>query len=162
MTVNTAHVASLKKKEAFLAAYRENGNITLSAEQIGIARRTHYDWLASDPDYAAAFADAENHAIDRLEQEARRRAVEGTEKPVYQGGKRVGAVREYSDTLLIFLLKGARPEKYRERISTELTGKGGGPLQIADVTAIPDDELAKMALALAGGDDDEEAGGTDD
>jgi len=24
-------------------------------------------------------------------------------------------VREYSDTLLIFLLKGLRPEKYRER-----------------------------------------------
>jgi hypothetical protein len=27
----------------------------------------------------------------------------------------VGVIREYSDTLLIFLLKGLRPAKYRER-----------------------------------------------
>lgn len=56
-----------------------------------------------------------------MEQEAFRRAVEGTEKPVFgsmgfrMGSGEIGRVREYSDTLLIFLLKGARPEKYRER-----------------------------------------------
>jgi len=37
-------------------------------------------------------------------------------KPVYHGGKRVGFIREYSDVLLIFLLKGLRPAKYRERV----------------------------------------------
>jgi hypothetical protein len=49
----------------------------------------------------------------RLEDEAVRRAYEGVERPVFQGGKQVGVVREYSDTLLIFLLKALRPEKYR-------------------------------------------------
>jgi hypothetical protein len=66
---------------------------------------------------------------DQLEQEARRRAHDGVRKPVYQGGKRVGYIQEYSDTLLIFLLKGLRPEKYRERF--EHSGAGGGPLQLS-------------------------------
>ncbi len=39
----------------------------------------------------------------------------GVLRPVFQGGKHVGDIREYSDTLLQFLLKGERPEKFRER-----------------------------------------------
>lgn len=62
---------------------------------------------------------------DRLEREAMRRAHEGVRKPVYQGGKRVGFIQEYCDTLLIFLLKGLRPEKYREWFEHAGTGKGG-------------------------------------
>ena len=51
-------------------------------------------------------------AADILEDEVDRRAVEGVEKPVgWHKGKPGGYVREYSDTLLIFLLKGDRPEK---------------------------------------------------
>jgi hypothetical protein len=41
--------------------------------------------------------------------EAWRRAVKGCRKPVYQGGQLVGYVREFSDLLLIFLIKAARP-----------------------------------------------------
>ncbi len=57
-----------------------------------------------------------------LEAEARRRAVEGVRKPVYCRGEIVGTVKEYSDTLLIFLMKGARPEKYRDNVRVERTG----------------------------------------
>lgn len=103
------------KKRAFLAAFAETGNVTRAAEIVGCARTRHYEWLKDDPDYAADFASVEGHAADRLEQEARRRAVQGVAKPVFYKGDVVGAVQEYSDTLLIFLLKGARPEKYAER-----------------------------------------------
>ena len=34
-------------------------------------------------------------------------------------GQAGGTVREYSDTLLIFLLKGMKPEKYRERYQVD-------------------------------------------
>ncbi len=118
------------KKRAFLAAMGECGNVSQACELAGIHRSTHYDWLENDPEYAEAFAHAEDHAAERLEQEARRRAVEGVEKPVYQGGRQVGVVREYSDTLLIFLLKGAKPEKYQERSRTEIAGANGEPLTI--------------------------------
>ena len=49
-----------------------------------------------------------------MELEARRRAVKGTDKPVFQRGEQVGTIREYSDTLLMFLLKANKPEKFRD------------------------------------------------
>lgn len=100
-----------------LAALAETGNVSKAAEAAGIDRGTHYKWASADPEYKAACVDAMESAADKLEEEARRRAHDGVDEPVYQGGKKVGTVRKYSDTLLIFLLKGARPEKYRERSS---------------------------------------------
>lgn len=116
-----------RKKRAFLVAFAQCGNVAQAAELAGIHRTTHYDWLGSDPQYAAAFVEAEDEAADRLEQEARRRAVEGVrrEKSYYYKGERVGVDVEtdYSDTLLIFLLKGLRPEKYRDNVKQEHAGE---------------------------------------
>ena len=38
----------------------------------------------------------------------------GVKQPVFYKGEVCGSVRKYSDVLLIFLLKGLRPEVYRE------------------------------------------------
>jgi hypothetical protein len=111
--LDLAQVKSAKQR-AFLAAYAQLGNITSAAARAKVGRRSHYEWLAA-PAYAAAFVEAHEAAGDRLEAEAHRRAVQGVKEPVYQGGERVGYIQKFSDTLLIFLLKGARPEKYRER-----------------------------------------------
>lgn len=78
-----------------------------------------YRWRESDPDFAAAWDKAKAAGIEALEDEALRRAFEGTDKPVFYLGAEVGTIREYSDTLAIFLLKGAKPEKYRERTETK-------------------------------------------
>ena len=109
------------KKRAFIAAYAECGTITRAAEIAGIDRKTHYDWVKEDSDYVKACEAAYEQAGERLEQEARRRAVDGVEKPVFYQGQKCGVVNEYSDTLLIFLLKGAKPERYKERISNEVS-----------------------------------------
>lgn len=110
------------KQAAFLAAYAQVGNISEAAKLAKCHRSQHYVWL-SDAEYKSAFRSARREAIDRLEGEARRRAVDGVEEPVYQGGKQVGTVTRYSDTLLIFLLKGAKPRKYRDRHTVEHAGK---------------------------------------
>ena len=111
-----------KHQKAFLAAYAECGNITLAAKMAKIDRTQHYRWLA-DPEYAEQFQAAEEQAVEMLEKEARRRAVEGLKKknsikrkPIIdpETGEQY-VEHEYSDSLLIFLLKGARPEKYRDR-----------------------------------------------
>lgn len=115
-------------------AFAECGNVTQAAKIAAIPRTMHYDWLQKDARYAAAFADAQEQAADHLEQEARRRAVQGTREPIYYQGERVGFVRRYSDTLLIFLLKGARPEKYREVVKNVHTGEDGKPIEHRDVT----------------------------
>lgn len=111
-----------RKKRAFLAAYAECGTITHAAEAAGIDRRSHYNWLNDDPEYAEAFEQAKQMSIEALEKEARRRAIEGVQEPVYQGGKLVGHKRRYSDTLLMFLLNGLAPEKYKERKEVQHTG----------------------------------------
>lgn len=104
------------RQRRFVSAFLETANVSRACKIAKIGRQTHYDWLSSDPEYAVAFREAEEHAADILEEEARRRAVEGVEEPTgwYQGSPG-GYVRRYSDTLLIFLLKGARPEKYADR-----------------------------------------------
>ena len=55
------------------------------------------------------------------ETEAWRRGKAGVLKPVYQGGKKVGSVREYSDTLPILCSKARDPEKYRDRQQIDVT-----------------------------------------
>ena len=120
----------LKKQRDFLVKYLEVATIFHAAAAVGITRKTHYDWLDHDPEYATAFADARECATDVLEKEARRRAVDGVDEPVYQGRRLVGHIRKYSDTLLIFLMKGARPDIYRERVSHEHAGVPGKPIVV--------------------------------
>jgi len=107
------------KKRAFLAAYSECGNISTAAKLAEISRQAHYEWMQSDPDYPALFKAADQTAAEALEAEARRRAVQGTAKPVFYKGEECGTVQEYSDTLLIFLLKGAMPGKYKDNFSVD-------------------------------------------
>lgn len=109
------------KQDKLLALIADGHTVTHAAREVGVGRRTVYDHRDDDPAFAVAFDQAVEEGGEILEQEARRRAVDGTTKPVYQGGVRVGQVQEYSDTLLIFLLKGRFPEKYRERHSVDAT-----------------------------------------
>jgi hypothetical protein len=124
-------VATAVNKQKFLDAYAGTGNISAAAKLAGVGRRTHYDWIKDDAEYLAAYSDAVDEAGDRLETEARRRAVSGVREAVWHKGVQVGSVQRYSDTLLIFLLKGARPEKYAEHHTVGGKGRGGAiPLEL--------------------------------
>ena len=116
-------------QRAFLGAYRECGSITAAAKAAHTGRRSHYDWL-DEEEYAEAFADATEEACDLLVAEARRRASQGVERAVYYRGEECGRIREYSDNLLMFLIKGARPETYRDNAKVEHVGHDGGPINI--------------------------------
>ncbi len=104
------------KKRAFFNALSISGNISEASRNVGMNRITYYRWKWDSP---AEVEEATNIArdifADRLESEARRRAIEGVEEPVFFQGEKVGSKLKYSDTLLIFLMKGERPEKYAER-----------------------------------------------
>ncbi len=143
------------KKGAFIAALSDCGNVTRSAEIVGISRMTAYNWRIADEKFKKAWEKAEEIAAGLLEEEAWRRAKEGVDKPVYQSGMLVGYVREYGDTLLIFLLKGLKPERYREKFSHELGGPGGGPIKIDDARSEISRRIAELA-ARAGVDSDTE------
>ena len=116
-------------KKLFLAKFAELGNISQACRAMGgLTIRTVYHWKRNDPDFAKLFEEAKEISIILLEDEAFRRAVTGVRKPVYQGGKKVGEITEYSDTLLAILLRGALPNKYKTNVSTELSGPNGQPI----------------------------------
>lgn len=79
-----------KKKRAFLIAFVTRGTVQAAAEAAKVHRDSHYIWLKTDPEYAAAFEEAEQMSADLLADEAFRRAVEGVHRPIYHGGKVVG------------------------------------------------------------------------
>jgi hypothetical protein len=106
----------------FLEAYRHTGNVSRAAKLAEVSRQQHYEWL-NDAEYSKAFEDAHAEAVDILEGEARRRAVEGVEEKVFQQGREVGVVTKYSDKLLMFLLQGTKPEKFRTNHKVEVTGE---------------------------------------
>jgi hypothetical protein len=119
-----------EKRAKFLAYLAKYGFVARAAKAAGVGRTCVFDLKKKDPNFSAAWDEALTDYVEDLEAEADRRAYRGTVKPVFQGGKKVGCVREFSDTLLIFRLKGLRPEMYAERQKREVAGEGGGPVQV--------------------------------
>ena len=107
-----------KKREIFLESLRATGNIRRSCMAAGFSRSSAYLWKEEDADFAADWATAEAEGLenlaDEMEQEMRRRAVDGVDEPVFYQGVKCGAVRRYSDSLLMFGLKGIRGDRYRD------------------------------------------------
>ena len=120
-----SHLKRLSNNQkAFLYYYARCGTVTHAAQAAGVVRRQHYEWL-KNPDYLTAFESAHEEACDTLEQEARRRATVGWDEPVFHNGMECGLKRKFSDALLIFLMKGAMPAKYRENVVVQGGGTGG-------------------------------------
>jgi hypothetical protein len=113
------------RARAFLAAYRINGSVVLSASAAGIEKSVHYRWLKNAA-YARDFASAEAEFGDMLEAVAIARARDGVLDPVFYQGKPCGAIRKYSDGLMLALLKRFKPDRYAAR--SEVSGPGGGPI----------------------------------
>ena len=132
-----------RKKRGFLAAFAEAGTVLGASEAAGVDRQSHYNWLKDDIDYVEAFAIAKELSIDKLEKTARKRAIDGVEEIVYQGGKEVGKQIKYSDTLLMFLLNGEKPQKYKQR--HEMSGPNNGPIVTVgiDLSLVSTEDIAK-------------------
>lgn len=90
------HMEHQKKAKA-LEHFIEFGTVMAACRAVGISRTTWYRWRTEDKQFDIGVQEAQEAVADDLEQEAIKRAKDGK-----------------SDTLLIFLLKGLRPEKYRE------------------------------------------------
>jgi hypothetical protein len=125
MMANRTKLTAKKRKE-FLRLLRRTGNVSMCSKAIGISRSSMYKHRDTDEKLRAAWDEAIEESTDRMILEAQRRAVKGCRKPVYYLGNIVGHIREHSDSLLMFLIKGRRPEYATER--RELSGRGGGPI----------------------------------
>lgn len=144
MHAMVASIRTPEKEIAFLAALAATCNVTKACEAAGVGRMTVYEWRQADDEFASRWEESLRIGAEALEDEAKRRAFEGVDEPVFFQGVATDTVRKYSDTLAIFLLKGALPEKYRENSRMELTGANGGPVQFSE-----SERAAKLAGLLA-------------
>jgi hypothetical protein len=140
-------------KKRFLKHLETCARVYESAARAGITANTAYKLYEKEPKFAAAWDAAIESAGDRLEAEAWRRGHEGTLTPKTIANERE-EVREYSDTLLIFLLKGIRPKKYRDNYQVALSNPDGSKLSLAPQQTVmaliqTDPEVARVALKLA-------------
>jgi hypothetical protein len=119
-------------KPVFLEGLRAHGNVTKAARDAGITRSNVYTERKRSETFAEEWDNARAEIGDRLEDVARQRA---------EGG---------SDTLLIFLLKGLKPDTYGERIKHQ--GDKDNPLEV-NVGLKPEtvDLLNAVAAKKAGG-----------
>ena len=104
-----------QRRAKFVKELAKSGNISAAARKAGVSRSHAYALRSMDIDFASEWTDALETAVDTLEAEARRRAVDGVDAPHFHQGNVAGTVKKYSDSLLMFLLKAHRPERYRER-----------------------------------------------
>jgi hypothetical protein len=103
-----------RARTAFISRFSETCNVSEACRAANISRCAAYAWRKDDPEFAAEWDDAEQTAIDKLEQVAWERATD-----------------DKSDRMLEILLKAHRPEKYVDRVRSELTGPGGSALEIS-------------------------------
>jgi hypothetical protein len=85
-----------RHRERFLAALASGSSPTRAAKQAGIGRSTLYEARSKDREFARAWDDAVMEGIDRLEDEALRRATKGgsdrlLEMLLHYGTQRHGA-----------------------------------------------------------------------
>jgi hypothetical protein len=121
-----ADVPEALLRTAFLDHLSTSGNISESCTAAKLPRRTAYNWRNADKDFAKAWEEAKELGTDALEDEAVRRAREG------------------SDTLLIFMLKSLRPDKFKDRVASEHSGPGGKPIEFMNA----DDRRARITELL--------------
>lgn len=139
-----AHKDPDTRKAKWLEAFDRLGTVFQACKETGVGRSTVYEWRQKDEGFAVAWADVEEATTERMEREAYRRSVEGVQREIYHQGQVVGEERQFSDTLLIFMLKARRPEKYRDNIKVE----HAGGIDHRGAVLVTDPELAEEARAL--------------
>jgi hypothetical protein len=97
------------KKAMLVALEKSLGVVTTAANKVGITRKTHYDWLNKDSNYAQEVNDLENVTLDFAESQLHKQVQDG------------------NTTATIFLLKTKGKKRgYVER--QEISHQGGIPI----------------------------------
>jgi hypothetical protein len=116
----------------------------------------HSRWMKSDPTYPPRFAEAQARVSQKLEDEAVRRAMHGVRRVLFYKGKPVrvhGEIvyeEEFSDTLMVVLLKANNPEKFKDRQTVTIDFKDWdgdvSKLSPAQVDAMFDIALKRVGM----------------
>ena len=105
-----------ERQQLFIEALADYGSVRAAANAVGMTPEGAYH-LRRHPD-ADSFRKAWEAALDlgvqRIEDVAMDRALNGIEVPVYSYGKLVGTRTIYNDRLLMFMLRNRAPGRFAE------------------------------------------------
>jgi hypothetical protein len=92
----SAQTAQNKKRADFLIALKEKaGNISKACEAVNVGRRTYYDWMENDPEFAKVVEDINESIIDWSEDALKLRIQAGDTTAVIFHLKTKGKKRGY-------------------------------------------------------------------
>lgn len=97
-------------QEHFLRILAETGNIGTACLSVGCTRQSFSNLRKADETFAAAVEEALAAFEARVEGELVRRATTGVDKAIVSHGRVIGFQREFSDAMLLALLKKISPE----------------------------------------------------
>lgn len=121
-----------KWRAVFLQRLIESPNIAAACRRARISRQAAYQERAADPEFAAAWEAARQMGLDALEDKA------------------IGRAEKESDTLMIFLLKAHRPERYNMPQRHALGGDPGAPPIKGEIVNLDADAYNREFAALLG------------
>lgn len=131
LTPNKGGATGGQWQDAFISALRNSGNIRASCLAAGVSREMAYKERRRLATFAKRWDEALEESIDLLEAAARQRAL------------------SISDTLLIFLLKAHRPDKYGEKVRLELFIRQTAEQLAAEAGMTADQLIAEAERILA-------------
>lgn len=140
------HDLTIAKHNIFFAELAKHGLVATAARTAEIDRSNAYKLRDADPEFAERWLEALELYADGLEEAAHRRAVEGIPKGVWHQGQQVGEELQYSDSLLLAMIKAKRKREYGDASKIELTGADGGALKVEQS---PTEIARSIAFALA-------------
>lgn len=108
-----------ERQRAFIAHLAATGIVRQAAKQIGASLEALYK-LRSRPGaeaFSAAWDEAVDRGVQRLEDCALASVIEGEERLVVSGGKVLGVERRRNAALTMFFLKNRRPQRYGDQVS---------------------------------------------
>jgi hypothetical protein len=141
--VRASPIAQPGWKDRFIHALALIPNVAAACRAAGVSRQTAYKHKGEDPEFGAAWATALEESVDRLEQAAFERSVQGVprtyEHVTYNadGSVKSRVVRTetvYSDRMTEMLLKAHRPERFRERYDVTMHREGDVDAEIAELS----------------------------
>ena len=101
-----------KKGKAFIAKLEEGVGVKLAADEVGVTRKTAYNWAEQYPEFGEEFENTQEGITDAIEQTLIQKALAG------------------DVTACIFLTKTRRRHIYGDKQTLEHTGEGGKPFTI--------------------------------
>ena len=103
-----------ERQRAFIEALADTGSVEAASKIVDMSAVGAY-YLRRQPG-AESFREAWRKALDlgvqRIEDVAMDRALNGVDEPLYSYGKLIGTRKRYNDRLLMFMLRNRAPERF--------------------------------------------------